>query len=159
MATSVPARRLVTAAGVARLLPSYLAFGALRYLVPLPSLARWAWRSPRVAERDPGREQRIVARVTKLRRVLERARGDCLQSSLVLYRELSKAGANPTLIVGFEPSARGLAGHAWVVTDGVPVADRAESLAGLTPTLAYGRGGVTSTYGFVVDERGRSDRV
>lgn len=133
---------MTTSLGIARLLPSYLAFAVLRYVVPLPALARWAWRSPRAVERDLVREQLIVARVTKLRRVFERARGDCLQSSLVLYRELSRAGADPTLFVGFQPSARGLAGHAWVVTDDLPPAELTGSLEGFVPVLRFGRDGL-----------------
>src|SRR5215813_13652403 len=93
-------RRVATAAGIARLLPWYLAFGALRHVVPLPWLARWSWHA-QSRERDLEYEQTLVARVVRLRHALERGRGDCLQSSLVLYRELSRMGADPTLVVGF----------------------------------------------------------
>lgn len=133
-------RRVATAAGLARLLPWYLAFGALRHVVPLPWLARWAWRASS-GERDLEFEQKLVARVIRLRRTLERGRGDCLQSSLVLYRELSRAGADPTLVVGFRRMNGRMQGHAWVLTDGRPVGESQGALDGFAPTFGFGRGG------------------
>jgi hypothetical protein len=140
-ATSHPRRRRVaTAAGLARLLPWYLAFGALRHLVPLPWLARWAWRASS-RERDLEFEQKLVARVIRLRHTLERGRGDCLQSSLVLYRELSRAGADPTLVVGFRRTNGRMQGHAWVLTEGRPVGESQDALDGFAPTFGFGRHG------------------
>ena len=123
-----PRRRVATAAGLARLLPWYLAFGALRHLVPLPWLARWAWRASS-GERDLEFEQKLAARVIRLRRTLEGGRGDCLQSSLVLYRELSRAGADPTLVVGFRRANGRMQGHAWVLAEGRPVGESQDASA------------------------------
>jgi hypothetical protein len=140
-ATSHPRRRRVaTAAGLARLLPWYLAFGALRHFVPLPWLARWAWRASS-GERDLEFEQKLAARVIRLRRTLERGRGDCLQSSLVLYRELSRAGADPTLVVGFRRTNGRMQGHAWVLAEGRPVGESQDALDGFAPTFGFGRHG------------------
>lgn len=132
--------RVATAAGVARLLPWYLAFGALRHIVPLPWLARWAWHAPSTA-RGREHQQKIATRVVRLRHALERGRGDCLQSSLVLYRELSRMGADPTLVVGFRRSSGRLEGHAWVLADGRPVGEPQDALDGFAPTFGFGRHG------------------
>jgi hypothetical protein len=133
-------RRVATAAGIARLLPWYLAFGALRHVVPLPWLARWSWHAP-TSERDRSHEQRLVARVVRLRHALDRGRGDCLQSSLVLYRELSRTGADPTLVVGFRRTNGRMQGHAWVLADGRPVGEAQDALDGFAPTFGFGRHG------------------
>lgn len=133
-------RRVATGAGIARLLPWYLAFGLLRHIVPLPWLARWAWHAPSGA-RHREHDQKIAGRVAWLRRRLEHGRGDCLQSSLVLYRELSRSGADPTLVVGFRRDHGRMQGHAWVLADGRPVAASDDSLEGFAPTFGFGRRG------------------
>jgi len=145
--TNTPWRRRVsTAVGVGRLLPLYIAFGALRYVVPLPRLARWAWRPPARA-RDHERERLIVARVAWVqgRAALLRPRGDCLHRSLLLYRELSRSGADPTLVVGFRQAHGRMEGHAWVLADGGPVAEAAGSVEAFTPALEFGREGALRT--------------
>lgn len=67
--------------------------------------------------RDYEAERRVIASVARLRRWLN-TRDDCLEGSLVLYRELSSVGANPTLAVGFRKNGSRLEGHAWVLVDG-----------------------------------------
>ena len=136
-------RRVMTTIGVGRLVPWYLVFGALRHVVPLPWLARWAWRRPS-GQRNRDGERKVIARVERLRRTLERGRGDCLQSSLVLFRELSRAGADPTLVVGFRRTAGRMQGHAWVLADGMPVTESQAALDGFAPTFGFGRGGTLS---------------
>ncbi len=130
-------RRAATAIGVGRLMPWYVAFGVLRHVVPLPWLARWAWQTP-MAERNQEQERKIVARVARIRRVIERRHGDCLQSSLVLYRELSRLGADPTLVVGFRRANGRIVGHAWVLAGGRPVPESASVIAEYTPTFGFG---------------------
>jgi hypothetical protein len=100
-----------------KLVTEYTALGILKHLVPIHTLARWAWAAP-VRDRDPRSERVLVARVQRLARWFRTDR-DCLQRSLVLYRELSRAGAAPILQFGFRQSATGVDGHAWVSTDGV----------------------------------------
>mgnify|MGYP006206049395 CR=1 FL=1 len=51
------------------------------------------------------------------------SRGDCLQLALVLYRELSRAGDNPVLVVGLRQDAGRTLGHAWVEVEGVPIVE------------------------------------
>jgi len=130
----------VTGGGIARLLLWYLAFSALRHVIPLPWLARWAWHAPS-GTRNREHEQKVAGRVEWLRRTLERGRGDCLQSSLVLYRELSRSGADPTLVVGFRRDQGRMQGHAWVLADGRPVAAAGDVLNGFAPTFGFGRKG------------------
>ncbi|MFI5178408.1 MAG: lasso peptide biosynthesis B2 protein [Vicinamibacterales bacterium] len=161
--TTIPLRRRVsTAFGIGRLLPMYAAFGALRYVVPLPTLARWAWRSPS-GGRDLAREQRIVARVAwvQARTARLRPRGDCLHRSLLLYRELSRSGADPILVVGFRQAHGRMEGHAWVLADGGPVAESPAAVEAFTPALAFGRKGVlrASAAGAVPASSDRDDAV
>ena len=108
-------RRLKLAPSAGRLVPAYAALGILKHVVPLPVLARWAW-SGRSIDRDPAAERQVILTVCRLRSWLGRDR-DCLQSSLLLYRELSRLGANPTLEVGFRRHADRTEGHAWVEVD------------------------------------------
>jgi hypothetical protein len=132
--------RVTTAWHLTRLGPIYLAYGAFKRLVPIRTLARWSWRPARGTSRNLDAEQRLVSSVLRLSRASGSDR-DCLQRSLVLYRELSRAGADPTLVVGFRRTDRGLEGHAWVETDGVPVAEPTVREQGFETTCAFGRGG------------------
>lgn len=97
-----------------RLLPAYLAYGILKRFVSFPRLARSAWRPARAGDADRG--PRAIAAITRLSHRLSRGERDCLQRSLVLFRELSRAGADPVLMMGFRRSATGVEGHAWVET-------------------------------------------
>jgi hypothetical protein len=126
-------RRLRTALGIARLLPAYLTFTLLRRMLPLPAVARAAWRPPRRG-RDLGRAGRAIACLTRLRQLLGRQRGDCLPAALVLYRELSASGVCPTLVVGLQRDHGRLLGHAWVDADGWSRADD----PAYEPTLRFG---------------------
>lgn len=67
--------------------------------------------------------------------------GQCLARSLVLYRALSRRGANPTLVIGFRRDRESVMGHAWVEVDGAPLDEPAELIDALTPTCAYGERG------------------
>jgi hypothetical protein len=115
-------RRFRTALGLARMVVPYWGLGVLRLLLPLPSLVRFAWRAPS-RSRDAAREQRTVAQLVKLGHIFRRSDRHCLQRSLVLYRELSRDGADPHLVVGFRPSPAGLEGHAWIELNGVAVGE------------------------------------
>lgn len=126
------------ALAIGRLLPLYVALGALKHLVPVQTLARWAWR-PSAGPADPERVRRAVARVWRMQGLLNLGDRDCLQRSLLLYRELSRLGADPRLTIGFRQSAR-MQGHAWVTCDEI-VAEPA-SVTGYVPAIRFGREGV-----------------
>jgi len=132
--------RLATVWHLTRVGPLYLAYGVVKHLVPIGTLARWSWRPARRASRNPAAERRLVTSVIRLSAVSGFDR-DCLQRSLVLYRGLSRAGADPTLLVGLRRTSRGFEGHAWVEADGVPVAEPMVREQGFETTCAFGRRG------------------
>jgi hypothetical protein len=119
----------------------YLGFGVLRHLVRLDRLALWAWQSPDGRPAGPDHEARTVALAIRLGQLFRAIDRDCLQRSLLLYRELSAAGAAPSLVVGFGRQDTRVVGHAWVVVRGEPVAESPEWLASLAPAMVFGRGG------------------
>ena len=127
---------------MARLSLPYVAFGLLKRVVPLPRLARWAWRRP-AGPRDPEADALQIRCAVRLRRLARGERGDCVQGSLALYRALSRAGAAPVLVVGFRTAPGALRGHAWVILDGQVVAEAAPTA--FTPTLAFGDAGAAIT--------------
>jgi hypothetical protein len=136
-------QRLLTSAALVRLVPMYLALGVLKHFVPLQRLARMTWREPaRIS--SPHEHQQAVARVAKVRRLFGRFDDDCLQTSLVLFSELSHLGADPTLAIGFRRSDGRVAGHAWVTVNGDPVGDTRQPSAEFTLACRFGRlGSVT----------------
>lgn len=79
--------------------------------------------------------------------MLSGGRGDCLQASLVVYRELSRAGREPCLVVGFARGAGQMAGHAWVEVAGEPVNESADELQRFERALAFGADGRPMTTG------------
>ena len=107
-------------------------------MVPLPQLARLAWKPAR-RERDPLAERRVIVAVTKIRQWFGRD-ADCLQASLVLYRELSRLGADPVLAVGFRGQVGGVEGHAWVSVDGHTVFNESQDRPFMA-ALLFGQGG------------------
>jgi len=122
---------------IGRLLGPYLAFGALKRIVSLPRLVRWAWLRP-AGDRDRATEATALQCVVRLRTWLGAERGDCLHGSLALYRVLSRAGSNPTLVVGFRRDASTLAGHAWVEVDDACVVEAPPSQRGFIPSISFG---------------------
>lgn len=139
--TSAATRRMSGAIVVARLLPIYLALAVAKHVVRIDRLARWAWRSPRPSPRAPGDEPRMVSLVLRLGAIAGRPDRDCLQRSLLLYRELSRAGADPRLFVGFRREHQRLVGHAWVECDGRPVTTEAIGREAFEATWGFGPGG------------------
>jgi hypothetical protein len=136
--TSRTIRRLRTAPTIGRLLPTYAAYAVLKRIVPLPRLARMAWKPGR-PERDPDAERRVIVAVTRMRQWFGRD-ADCVQASLVLYRELSRLGAEPILAVGFRGHVGGVEGHAWVSVDGHEVFKESEDRPFMA-ALHFGHGG------------------
>jgi hypothetical protein len=127
--------------GVGRLLPAYMLFGLLKHLVPLRLLARWVWCRP-AGWRDRDVERRLQRRVIRLGQLVGLPDRDCLQRSLVLYRALSRAGADPMLVIGFDRMNGRIFGHAWVVVDGQAVIESETDLLRFSPVVAFGRQGV-----------------
>jgi hypothetical protein len=133
-------QRGATGIALGRLATIYFAFGLLKHALPLTRLARWTWRTPRRA-RDRTAEHRLLARVVRLQRLLGAVDRDCLQRSLLLYRELSRGGADPVLVAGFRRTEGRLQGHAWVVADGAVVAEPEPEGAQFVPAFGFGRRG------------------
>jgi hypothetical protein len=82
----------------------------------------------------------VIAAVARLRHWFG-AQEDCLQSSLLLYRELSALGADPRLAVGFRRLENRVEGHAWVFVDGRAIPGETYDQP-FAPALHFGRGGV-----------------
>ena len=133
--------RLRTAVIVCRLLPWFLALGVLKRFVALPTLARWSWRAPRriAGVPDAARIAAYVLRTGALAGIPDR---DCLQRSLLLYRELSGAGLGPELAVGFQQVNGSVTGHAWVSVQGRVVGEKDLDQARFAPILRFGERGI-----------------
>lgn len=125
---------------IVRLVFASLALGLLKHVVPLRRLARWAWRAPaRTPAAIPTTE--LVGRVLQAGRISGTPDRDCVQRSLLLYRELSKAGLDPTLTVGVRRDPDRVRGHAWVEVHGRVVTESAAELGRFTPIVRFGREG------------------
>lgn len=109
----------------------------LKRLVPLPKLARFMWSRGSPEGRRPDREQRATAIVRGFSRS---SGGNCLERSLILYRFLSRANADPTLVTGMGKSG-GFIGHAWVEVEGRPLLETGQTLAPYVEVMRFGREG------------------
>jgi len=56
----------------------------------------------------------------------------------LLYSLLSRAGADPLLILGFQRANGQLLGHAWVIVDDQPVIESQAELVRFTPAFQFG---------------------
>ena len=122
-------------------MPAYLLLGVLKHIVPLRWLAKWAWCNKNVP-RDRLSERRITAIVLRLSQFMRLSDRDCLQRSLLLYRLLSRAGAEPTLVLGFQEREGKIVGHAWVLVDGRAIIESEAELLRFSPVLRIGPRGV-----------------
>lgn len=99
---------------------------ALKFIIPLPVLARAMWAGPSALSTSSGGGSRSGPK-TVLQVVRNGGRllvsGNCLERSLVLYRYLSRSGANPRLVVGVSRTNGKVSGHTWVELNGRPVHD------------------------------------
>jgi Transglutaminase-like superfamily len=130
-------RRLKTGLILVRLFIAYMVLALLKHLVPLTWLVRRVWCPP-VRLRDCESERWLTAIVLRLSRLAGLPDRDCLQRSLLLYRVLSRAGADPTLVVGFRRIDGRIRGHAWVVVDGRALLESEPDLAAFSPVLRFG---------------------
>jgi hypothetical protein len=110
----------------------------LKGRLPLGRLVRLMWRGAGARPVTAVRE----ARIAELARVVYRSEhvsrpGNCLERSLVLYRYLSAAGADPQLVVGIRSGEAAIRGHAWITVRGEPVEEPPESLDGLTQVVSF----------------------
>jgi hypothetical protein len=115
---------------------------ALKTWLPLERLVRLMWvDAPQGRRRNPDRERR-VRRLSRLAAgpVRPGRQSNCLERSLIAYRHLAAASADPVLVIGMRPGANGTEGHAWVLLDGRPVHDSPEEIATYTPVTVF-RGG------------------
>src|SRR5262245_13080052 len=125
---------------ITRLIPAYVAFGTLKHLVPLRWLVRCAWCPP-AGPRDREAERRLGASVLRLSQLMGLPDRDCFQRSLLLYRLLSRAGANPILVVGFRRMDGRILGHAWVIVDDHAIFESAADLSRFSPVVCFGARG------------------
>lgn len=94
----------------------------LKYLLPIGTLTRLMWAKPRGGEgRPPGRPDAVLNAWRSGGRLL--VSPNCLERSLLLYRLLSREGANPTIVFGVDRGTETVAGHAWVEIDGAVIHD------------------------------------
>jgi hypothetical protein len=108
---------------------------ALKRMIPLRRLvALLAGTGRGRAEASWPRIVRWSAALTKLR---PRSRSNCLDRSLLAYRFLTRAGAEPHLVLAVTQAAEGVAGHAWVTVSGEPIHEPAASVTRFTQILEF----------------------
>ena len=114
---------------------------ALKHAVLLPRLVELVQATPRNTLRQPEVEQRIVALAWWLHAPLALVDRGCMQRSLLAYRFLGAAGAQPHLAVGVRKEDGTVLAHAWVFIDGVPAGESQQEIARFTPMLLFGPDG------------------
>jgi hypothetical protein len=131
------------AALFARMFAWRLCLPGLKYVLPLPRLARLMSVRARDDRRRLARERRILALTQRLYEpnALLAADDDCLERSLLAYRYLAREGADPRLVVGMREASGDPRGHVWVTVDGRPVTDTAELIDSFAPIVSFGAGG------------------
>ncbi len=140
---SVIWRRTCTCARLLGLAVLYLLLGIVKHFLPLQRIARWMWRAPD-PRFGPDRARRTIAAIIKVSRIV-RADRDCVQRSLLMYRVLSRSGADPVLVVGFRRSESRVLGHAWILVAGRPVIEPEGEQLGYSPAFAFGPRGELQT--------------
>ena len=106
---------------VLRALVWRVALPVLKYLLPIGTLTRLMWVKPRAGDGRPsGQPDAVLNAWRRGGRLL--VSPNCLERSLLLYRLLSREGANPTIVFGVDRTET-VAGHAWVEVDGAVVHD------------------------------------
>ena len=110
----------------------------LKGRLSLTRLVGLMWRGERARPVTAAREVRVaeIARIVYRSEHVSR-RGNCLERSLVLYRYLSAAGADPHLVVGMRGGEAPVRGHAWVTVRGEPVEEPPQSLEGLARVVSF----------------------
>jgi hypothetical protein len=119
-----------------------LVLPVLKRTVPLATLARIMWSRSRPGSSHPERRRRIatLAGLIYSRYGLQ---SHCLERSLLLYRFLSKAAAEPRLVVGVVKTREGWQGHAWILVDGLPFGESSEALQKFCDVVVFSAGGLS----------------
>jgi hypothetical protein len=138
--------------GVVEMILWSLLLPVLKRMLPLRRLVMLMWAA------GPGGQARgearpIVVLSASLTRLRPRLRSNCLERSLLAYRFLSRAGADPRLVIGVGNVDGKMAGHAWVTLDGVPVHEPPETVVGFAPLVEFGREGRPTDGRDLTDER------
>ena len=121
-----------------RMAPWSLAVPVLKHTLPLPTLVRLMW-SAGSGPRDRPREEAIAKAAWWASRIQPRRFPDnCLERSLVAYRYLARAGANPWLVLGVRHAGTQVIGHAWVTVDGTPIHDSADAVRSFAELVRFG---------------------
>jgi hypothetical protein len=95
--------------------------------------------------RDRASERQIVALSSQLARLRPpRFRDNCLERSLLAYRFLTRANADPRLVVGVRIGENGLLGHAWVTLDGEPIHESSAAISEFSRVVEFGPDGAAS---------------
>ena len=134
-------RRLATASALCRLVWWFWILQLAKHVLPLRMLARWSWRRHDDSSPPPPRSV-MVSRVLRAGEIAGVPDRDCLQRSLLLYRELSRYGYGPTLMVGLRREHGGTVGHAWVSCGGEVIAEPTADVERFEPILRFGTSGV-----------------
>lgn len=114
---------------------------ALKHTVPLPRLVALVRERPRRSLRQPDLEARIVALAWWLHAPLAILDRGCMQRSLLAYRFLGAAGAEPHLAIGVRKEGSVVLGHAWVFVDGAPAGESCNKIAPFSLTVMFGPDG------------------
>jgi hypothetical protein len=117
-----------------------LALPILKHMLPTGRLAGVLW-TPSRPPRSESRERAVVAASARLTRLRPGLRANCLERSLLAYRFLARAGADPRLVLGVGTLDGAVVGHAWVTLDGDPVHESREAVSGFTPLVEFGEAG------------------
>jgi hypothetical protein len=126
---------------LARMLAWRTVLPILKRRVPLARLTRLMWQEPRARAR-PDQAERIPDLVERVYRGLRAGpEGSCLERSLLTYRFLSRAGADPRLVVGIRGPSGSVVGHAWVVVDGEALFEPTPPAGEYASFFSFGRGG------------------
>ena len=126
------------AALAVRMLGWALVLPVLKTVAPLRTLVR-------VMSTGGGRRARYTEaerRIGSLARFSHRAAGagrrdNCLERSLIAYRYLCAANADPVLVVGARDGPSGVEGHVWITVDGEPMQDNGEEIRQYAPVTAF----------------------
>jgi hypothetical protein len=130
---------------LARMLAWRTVLPLLKRHVSLATLARVMWQDPRSPTRQD-RADRIPELVERVYRGLRAGpEGSCLERSLLTYRFLSAAGAEPRLVIGIRGPGGSVVGHAWVVVDGEALFEPTAPTGEYASFFSFGRDGRIDT--------------
>jgi hypothetical protein len=133
-----------------------IAIRSLKGRLPLSRLVHLMHTAPGSPRRRAAREARVVSISHRLcsGRLGE---GSCLERSLLTYRFLAQAGADPRLVIAVRRGGKSLEWHAWVTRDRQPVHESEDSLSSYLPVVIFdARGAVewsSSTAGSLANAR------